>query len=95
MDKEALLALLTYECAGNIGQLRADVQLICARAFLAFKIGTNRERVEVDRTSLPEYIWLDYSKHRTQTNDLILFLQMMKLILWIFRGIRIFLTKWI
>ncbi len=75
VDKEALLALLTYECAGNIGQLRADVQLICARAFLAFKIGTNRERVEVDRTSLPEYIWLDYSKHRTQTNDLILFLQ--------------------
>lgn len=75
VDKEALLALLTYECAGNIGQLRADVQLICARAFLAFKIGTNREWVEVDRTSLPEYIWLDYSKHRTQTNDLILFLQ--------------------
>ena len=31
--------------------------------------------MEVDRTSLPEYIWLDYSKHRTQTNDLILFLQ--------------------
>ena len=75
VDKEALLALLTYECAGNVGQLRADIQLICARAFLAFKIGTESERVEVDRTSLPEYIWLDYSKHRTQTNDLILFLQ--------------------
>ena len=75
VDKEALLALLTYECAGNVGQLHADIQLICARAFLAFKINTKSERVEVDRTSLPEYIWLDYSKHRLQTNDLILFLQ--------------------
>lgn len=75
VDKEALLALLTYECAGNVGQLRADIQLICARAFLAFKTNTESVRVEVDRTSLPEYIWLEYSKHRPQTNDLILFLQ--------------------
>ena len=75
VDKEVILALLTYECSGNVGQLRADIQLICARAFLTFKLQPEKGRVEADRKSLPEYIWLDYGKHRNQTNDLILFLQ--------------------
>lgn len=30
----AMVALLMYECQGNIGQLRSDIQVACARAFL-------------------------------------------------------------
>jgi transcriptional regulator with AAA-type ATPase domain/transcriptional regulatory protein LevR len=30
----AVVALLMYECHGNIGQLRSDIQVACARAFL-------------------------------------------------------------
>lgn len=75
VDKEVLLALLTYECSGNVGQLRADIQLICARAFLIFKLQPGSNRLEVGRKCLPDYIWLDYSQSRIQTNDLLLFLQ--------------------
>lgn len=34
VSQEALWALLLYRCQGNIGQLRNDLQLICAKAFL-------------------------------------------------------------
>ncbi|MDF2634998.1 MAG: system transcriptional activator [Pelosinus sp.] len=34
VSQEALWALLLYRCHGNIGQLRNDLQLICAKAFL-------------------------------------------------------------
>lgn len=75
VDKEVLLALLTYECQGNIGQLKADIQMVCARAFLDYKSSSELCYVEVSRKNLPDYIWLEYKKHRNQTNDLILFLE--------------------
>ncbi len=34
VSQEALWALLLYRCIGNIGQLRNDLQLVCAKAFL-------------------------------------------------------------
>lgn len=34
VSQEALWALLLYQCIGNIGQLRNDLQLVCAKAFL-------------------------------------------------------------
>lgn len=34
VSKEILKALMLYDCPGNIGQLKSDIQLICARAFL-------------------------------------------------------------
>lgn len=33
---EVLHGLLLYNCPGNVGQLKADIQLICSRAFLSF-----------------------------------------------------------
>ena len=36
---EVLHGLLLYKCPGNVGQLKADIQLICARAFLSFTTG--------------------------------------------------------
>lgn len=34
VTQEALWALLLYRCYGNIGQLRNDLQLVCAKSFL-------------------------------------------------------------
>ncbi|WP_346354871.1 sigma 54-interacting transcriptional regulator [Azotosporobacter soli] len=34
VSQEALWALLLYRCPGNVGQLRNDLQLVCAKAFL-------------------------------------------------------------
>lgn len=33
---EVLQGFLLYECPGNIGQLKSDIQLVCARAFLDY-----------------------------------------------------------
>jgi len=37
--KEVLKVLLLYKCPGNIGQLRNDIQLICANAFVEYVTG--------------------------------------------------------
>ncbi|WP_040212588.1 sigma-54-dependent transcriptional regulator [Clostridium polynesiense] len=34
IDSQALTALLNYECLNNIGQLKSDIQIACAKAFL-------------------------------------------------------------
>ncbi len=34
VSNEAIRALLLYDCPGNIGQLRSDIQVSCARSFL-------------------------------------------------------------
>ncbi|HHY41796.1 MAG TPA: sigma 54-interacting transcriptional regulator [Thermoanaerobacterales bacterium] len=52
VTQEALRALLLYDCPGNIGQLRSDIQVACARGFLNF-IGKQKDYVEVDLIDLP------------------------------------------
>ncbi len=36
ISPEVLKALCMYECKGNIGQLKSDIKLICAKAFLKY-----------------------------------------------------------
>ncbi|TYP56765.1 sigma 54-interacting transcriptional regulator [Thermosediminibacter litoriperuensis] len=50
--QEALRALLMYDCPGNIGQLRSDIQVACARGFLSY-IGNQQDFIEVDLIDLP------------------------------------------
>jgi transcriptional regulator with AAA-type ATPase domain/transcriptional regulatory protein LevR len=52
---EVLRALLLYECPGNIGQLRTDVQLICARAYLEYRTN-NLLELNVHLGVLPDYV---------------------------------------
>jgi transcriptional regulator with AAA-type ATPase domain/transcriptional regulatory protein LevR len=54
VTQEALRALLLYDCPGNIGQLRSDIQVACARGFLGF-IGQQKDYVEVDLIDLPAH----------------------------------------
>lgn len=53
--KEVIKSFMLYECKGNIGQLKSDIQLICARAFLDY-MSFKRERVEVKLSLLPNNI---------------------------------------
>lgn len=52
VKKEALRALLMYECPGNIGQLRSDIQVSCARGFLTY-MGNQVDFIEIDLIDLP------------------------------------------
>lgn len=48
-------ALLSYNCPNNIGQLKADIQLICAKAYSDF-VTNKKEDVRVYSGDLPSYI---------------------------------------
>lgn len=50
-----LRAFLLYDCPGNIGQLRTDVQLTCARAYLEYRTN-NQAELHVHTDTLPEHI---------------------------------------
>lgn len=55
MDKDSLLALLTYNVSGNIGQLKSDIQLSVARAFLEYRV-KRLEKVSVVLDFFPDYV---------------------------------------
>ncbi|WP_252230625.1 sigma-54-dependent transcriptional regulator [Clostridium sp. ZBS15] len=38
VSKNSIISFLLYDCPNNIGQLKSDVQLSCAKAFLNYKI---------------------------------------------------------
>lgn len=52
---QALRALLLYDCPGNIGQLRTDVQLTCARAYLEYRTN-NLSELHVHLDILPDHV---------------------------------------
>lgn len=51
----SLRALLSYDCPNNIGQLKSDVQLLCAKAYSEFLTKVNRD-VRICSKVLPPYI---------------------------------------
>lgn len=53
LENDALKAIMLYDCPGNIGQLKSDIKLICARAFLDYII-EEKEMVEVCLSTLPQ-----------------------------------------
>lgn len=54
--KEVIKALLFYPCKGNIGQLKGDIQLTCARGFLDCNIKKKRI-IEIDTPLIAEHIY--------------------------------------
>jgi transcriptional regulator with AAA-type ATPase domain/transcriptional regulatory protein LevR len=55
VEPQVLRALLLYECPGNIGQLRTDVQLTCARAYLEYRT-QNLPELNVHLGVLPDHV---------------------------------------
>ncbi len=52
VNRSALISMLLYECPNNIGQLKSDLQLACARAFLNYK-SKNKNYMMVNNSDLP------------------------------------------
>ncbi|MDD3223366.1 MAG: sigma 54-interacting transcriptional regulator [Clostridium sp.] len=48
-------AFLSYDCPNNIGQLKSDVQLVCAKAYSEFLTNIKTD-VRVNSRSIPSYI---------------------------------------
>lgn len=42
INKNALISFLLYDCTNNIGQLKSDIQLSCAKAFLNYKFNKKK-----------------------------------------------------
>lgn len=51
----SMRALLSYDCPNNVGQLKSDIQLICAKAYSEF-LTNIRSDVRIHSGSLPSYI---------------------------------------
>lgn len=68
-----LRALISYDCPNNIGQLKSDVQMLCAKSYSEFLTNV-RSDVRINSNSLPPYIKEGLYKekeHRVLWNNLI------------------------
>ncbi|HVB72254.1 MAG TPA: sigma 54-interacting transcriptional regulator [Ktedonobacteraceae bacterium] len=55
VEAQVLHAFLLYDCPGNVGQLRTDVQLTCARAYLEYRTH-NLPELNVHLGVLPDQV---------------------------------------
>lgn len=55
VSMNTMRALLSYNCPNNVGQLKSDVQLLCARAYSEFLTNT-KDSVRITSSSLPLYV---------------------------------------
>lgn len=53
--KNSLISLLLYDCPNNIGQLRSDIQLACAKAFLKYK-SKDENYILITQADLPQHV---------------------------------------
>ncbi|MEW8956255.1 sigma 54-interacting transcriptional regulator [Clostridium sp.] len=51
INKNALVSFLLYNCSNNIGQLKSDIQLSCAKAFLNYKTNS-RDYILIEQGDL-------------------------------------------
>jgi transcriptional regulator with AAA-type ATPase domain/transcriptional regulatory protein LevR len=72
VSKEVVKGFMLYECRGNIGQLKSDIQLICARAFLDYKT-FNREQVEIKISQISDRVRDGFFKLAEKRGELLQF----------------------
>ena len=55
VNKNSLMSYLLYDCVNNIGQLKSDIQLACAKAFLAHKT-QNESYILITQADVPHHV---------------------------------------
>lgn len=55
VGRDVIKSFMTYDCPGNIGQLKSDIQVSCARGFL-YSTVNNKEKVRVTFQHIPAYV---------------------------------------
>lgn len=63
VTSNSLKALMLYDCPNNIGQLKSDIKISCAKAFLGYMMKRDRN-VCVHSEDLPEYVRRGLFKYR-------------------------------
>ncbi|HHW44816.1 MAG TPA: sigma 54-interacting transcriptional regulator [Desulfotomaculum sp.] len=80
VNYNVLRTLLVYNCIGNIGQLRSDIQVACARGFLNYMARDNEQDcITIDFSVLPVHVakgllnvkWNRVEIEKYITNDLV------------------------
>ena len=66
---EVLYSLLLYDCNGNIGQLKSDIQLLCARGFLEYKT-YNKNIFEISTSQIPGHMYSGLKKYHEMRNEI-------------------------
>jgi transcriptional regulatory protein LevR/transcriptional regulator with AAA-type ATPase domain len=69
----SMRAFLSYHCESNVGQLKTDIQLVCAKAYAEF-LSQDKDEIEISSLELPQYIKQGLYKeteHRQLWNKLI------------------------
>lgn len=73
LSVNSIKAFLSYNCPANVGQLKSDIQLACAKAYADFLSSKNSE-IRISSLDLPPYIREGLYKeveHRQLWNKLI------------------------
>lgn len=70
VHKDVIKAFLLYDCRGNVGQLKGDIQLTCARGFLDYKT-FGKDYIEIDIDLLHEYIYKGLLKQESNKEEII------------------------
>ena len=69
----SIKAFLSYDCENNVGQLRTDIQLACAKAYADF-LSNRKDEIKISSLDLPTYIregLYKETEHRKLWNKLI------------------------
>lgn len=73
VNRSALMSMLLYDCPNNIGQLKSDLQLSCAKAFLNYK-SKNKNYMMVNHSDLPAHMkkgFMDQKEKRDAIDQLL------------------------
>ncbi len=73
INKNALISFLLYDCPNNIGQLKSDIQLSCAKAFLDYK-SKNLKYILIKQSDLPRNVkrgFMKIKQYREKINSLL------------------------
>lgn len=72
-NKNSLISFLLYDCPNNIGQLKSDIQLACAKAFLNYK-AKSKDFIIVEQEDLHQRVKKGLMKlgdYRNEVNELL------------------------
>jgi transcriptional regulatory protein LevR/transcriptional regulator with AAA-type ATPase domain len=67
VTRDVIKSLLLYQCEGNIGQLKADIQLTCASGLLEYKT-SDKKLIELDTQLIPEHVYRGLFTRRNDQN---------------------------
>ncbi|MCF6461447.1 AAA family ATPase [Clostridium sp. Cult3] len=73
INKNSIISYLLYNCPNNIGQLKSDIQLACAKAFLKYK-AENGDYIIINQGDIPNHVRkgiLRIKEYRNEVDDIL------------------------